>query len=90
MAGGDHTSLVMISHDGVARREVLDVLRPRWPDIVVKDLEAEEPTVAMSARDAANLGRCRRGAEPLRVVILPQRNRSIVMVPIIEPMPVLV
>ena len=90
MAGGDHTALVMISHDGVDRPEVLDVLRPRWPDIVVKDLETEEPTVAMSAHDAADLGRCRRGVEPLRVVILPQQDRSMVMVPVIEPMPVLV
>ena len=35
--------LVMISHDGVDQREVEDVLRRRWPDVVVKSLEQEEP-----------------------------------------------
>jgi hypothetical protein len=34
----------------------------------VKGLEQEEPDVAMTADDAADLGRCRRGVEPLRIV----------------------
>ena len=79
----------MISHDGVDRREVLDVLRPRWPHVLVKDPEAEEPTVGMSAADAAELGRRRRGVEPLRIVVMPQQGRTVVT-PVIEPMPVLV
>ena len=52
MAGGDGTALVMITHEGVDRHEVEDVLRRRWPDVVVKSLEQEEPAVAMTA------GRC--------------------------------
>ena len=36
MAGGDGMALVLVSHDGVDRREVQDVLRRRWPDVVVK------------------------------------------------------
>lgn len=76
MIGGDHRALVMISHQGIDRREVLGVLCRRWPDIALKDLEHEEPTVAMLADDAADLGRCRRGIEPLRIVIMPQHAFS--------------
>ena len=49
LMGGDHRALVMISHQGVDRREVLDVLRRRWPDVVVKELEQEEPAWTMAA-----------------------------------------
>lgn len=86
MAGGDHTALILVSHDGVDQREVMDVLHRRWPDAIVKSLECEEPTVAMLPGDAADLGRCRRGIEPLRIVVMPQQERQII-VPTIEPMP---
>ena len=90
MAGGDRTALVMVSHEGVDRCEVLNVLRRRWPDVTVKSLEQEEPSGVMTADDAAGLGRFRRGAEPLRIVILPQRDLQPTTSPIIEPMPVVV
>ena len=51
------------------------MLYHRWPDATVKELEEEEPTSAMTADDAADLGRCRRGVEPLRIVILPHGHR---------------
>jgi hypothetical protein len=76
MIGGDHKAMVLISHDGVDRREVTDVLRRRWPDVVVKELEQERPAVTMVAEDAADLGRCRRGVEPLRIVVMPQQDRA--------------
>jgi hypothetical protein len=47
MIGGDRRSLVMIGHDGIERCEVLDALRRRWPDVVVKDLAQEEPAWSM-------------------------------------------
>jgi hypothetical protein len=56
-------------HEGIDRHEVEAVLRRRWPNAVVKELEQEAPTVAMLPGDAANLGQCRRGVEPLRIVI---------------------
>jgi hypothetical protein len=37
------------------------VLRRSWSDVVLKGLEPEKPTVAMSASDAADLSRLRRG-----------------------------
>ena len=71
---GDHTALVMITHEGVDRHEVEDVLHRRWTNAIVKSLEREEPTVAMLAGEAADLGRCRRGIEPLRIVIMPEQT----------------
>jgi hypothetical protein len=51
------------------------------------------PAAAMMAEDAADLGRCRRGVEPLRVVIMPQQDQQVQCVtvaPVIEPMPIIV
>jgi hypothetical protein len=79
----------MITHEGITRREVQDVLRRRWPEVVVKSLEREEPAVAMSPDEAADLGRCRRGVEPLRIVVMPQHDRQITA-PSVEPMPAVV
>jgi hypothetical protein len=89
MAGGDHTALVTIIHERIDRSEVQHVLHSRWPAIVVKSREDEEPIVTMSPADAAALGQCRRGIEPLRIVVMPQHDRQ-VAAPMIEPMTVLV
>jgi hypothetical protein len=91
MVGGDHRALVLISHQGVHRREVLDVLRRRWPDVALTDLAQEESTWTMTADDAAELGSRRRGVEPLRIIVMPQRvwRVTVVTAPMIEPMPVL-
>jgi hypothetical protein len=56
MAGGDGTTLVMITHQKIDQREVEDVLRRRWPDVVPKDLAQEEPAVAMSPSDDSVVG----------------------------------
>jgi hypothetical protein len=76
MAGGDGTALVMITHEGVDRSEVVGVLCRRWPEVVVKTFEQEQPAVAMVAEDAADLGRCSRGVEPLRIVVMPQQDQQ--------------
>ena len=83
-------ALVLVAHDGVDRRELLETLHRRWPDVVIKGLEQEEPTMATAASNAADLGRCRRGVEPLRIVIMPQRDQQAIISPIVEPMPVVV
>jgi hypothetical protein len=58
---------------------------------VVTGLEKEDHlTVAMLADDAADLGRCRRGVEPLRIVVLLQQDQQAATLPIVEPMPVVV
>jgi hypothetical protein len=40
MIGGDHRAraLVVISHQGIERREAFNVLRRRWPDVVLEAL----------------------------------------------------
>jgi hypothetical protein len=91
--GGDHRALVMISHQGVDRRAVLDVLWRRWPDMVLKDFEDEEPVWETTAEDAAELGSRRRGIEPLRIIVMPQRITRVIVAPapvMLEPMPVIV
>jgi hypothetical protein len=90
MAGGDDRALVLITHEGIDRREVQDVLRRRWPDVVVKTLEQEQPAVAMQPGDAAKLGQCRRGVEPLRIVIMPQQDQQTITSSVIEPMAMII
>ena len=53
------------------------MLGRRWPDVMVKDLAQEEPVWAMKADDAAELGSRRRGVEPLRIVVMPQKVQRV-------------
>jgi hypothetical protein len=91
LMGGDHKALAMISHEEIDRREVAGMLGRRWIDVVVKDLAQEEPTWEMTADDAADLGLRRKGVEPLRIVVMPQKITRVTVAPalvIVEPMPV--
>jgi hypothetical protein len=77
MAGlvtGGGVALVLVGHAGFGRAEVGDMLRKRWPEVAVGDPAAALPSWIMSADDAAELARARRGAEPLRVVVAAQRG----------------
>ncbi len=65
-------ALVLIQHSGIDRAEVWSVLERRYPEIWLYGADAIEPTGMMSAEDAVLLARCRRGVEPLRIVILEQ------------------
>ena len=56
----------------------------------MKELEQEQPAVAMTTEDGADLRRCRRGIEPLRIVIMPQTDQRATTLPVIELLPVLV
>jgi hypothetical protein len=89
MIGGDRRAMVVVSHEGINRSEVQDVLRRRWPDVLIKKRGQEEPTWEMLPDDAAQLGRCRRGVEPLRVVIMPQQEHEVTTSSLIDSMPVL-
>ena len=91
MAGGDRRALVLVSHDGVDRREMLGVLHPAMARC--RDQGSGEEELTMGDRrssDAADLGRCRRGVEPLRIVIMPQQDQQAIISPIVGPMPVIV
>ena len=98
MATGDGVVFMLVSHPGIARSEVAATLRKRWPAAVFQDVGAAEPAWSMSTEDAAEIARVRRGVEPLRIVVLPQRRgdpllvgRTAVVEPPVwlEPMPVL-
>ena len=83
----------MISHQDIDRREVLEMLRRRWPDVLIKGLEREELAWTMTPDEAAELGSHRRGVEPLRIVVLPQKNTRVAVASapvMVEPMPVVV
>ncbi len=73
MAMGDGTAFVLVRHPGLVRQEVAAVLRRRWSAAVVGEVGAAEPSWSMSAEDAAELARARRGVEPLRIVVMAQR-----------------
>jgi AcrR family transcriptional regulator len=92
LMGGDHIAMVMVSHHGIDRREVLNVLCRRWPDVVVKGSAQEEPTWAMMADDAAALGSRRRSVEPLRITVMRQKVQRVTVAPALEiaPTPILV
>lgn len=65
--------LVLIHHPGVSRQRVWTPLQRRWPEIILTDPGRMEPSSLMIAADAAALARCRRGIEPLRIVVPRQR-----------------
>jgi hypothetical protein len=90
IAGSDHRALVLVSHEGIDRHEVQVVLRRRWPDAVLQEPEWEAPSLAVTPIEAARLGQHRRGVEPLRIVIMPQKCEKADVQPIVEPMPVVV
>lgn len=73
------------------------MLRRRWPEVAVAEVGALEPSWSMSVEDTTELARVRRGVEPLRIVVLPQRHddpllgghTAVVEPPVwLEPMPV--
>ena len=49
LMSSNRRALIMITRQEIDPRDVLNVLRSRWPDVVVKDLQQEEPTWAMLA-----------------------------------------
>jgi hypothetical protein len=91
MATGDGTALVLIRHAGIDRAKVADVLHRRWPDAIVGNVRSLSPSWEFAIEDAVELACARRGVEPLRIVVLPQRvhHPSGAQPVTVEPMPVL-
>jgi hypothetical protein len=93
MIGGDRRVLILVAHEGIERREVQDVLCRRWPSVMLMDLAQEEPAWEMTPNDSAYLGMHRRGIEPLRIMVMPQRITRVTVAPvsvILKPMPVVI
>jgi hypothetical protein len=87
---GAGTAMVVVDRGTVDRDEFSYALRRRWADATMTDLTDERPSAKMTITDAVELATLRRGAEPLRLVIPPQRNPVSRAMPNIEPMPVVV
>jgi hypothetical protein len=92
MASGDGTALILIRYPDITEGEVADVLRRRWPDATVRHVGSMAPSWRMPVPDAVEIARTRRGVEPLRVVVLPQkvhRQHGLGHHPLpVEPMPI--
>jgi hypothetical protein len=96
MTSANGAALLLIRHPALTRAEVADVLRRRWPDVTLSD-GTVPPTWEMTVEDAVELACERRGVEPLRVVVLPQRASltdgrhgvGVLAAADLEPMPVL-
>jgi hypothetical protein len=86
---GDGTAMVVVDRGAVDRGEFSYAVQRRWTDATVTDLTDEKPSAGMRITDAVELATWRRGAEPLRLVIPPQRDPVPRAMPIIEPMPIL-
>jgi hypothetical protein len=87
---GDRIAMVVVDRGAVDRRELTYAMQRRWANASVADLTDEQPSAEITITDAVELATLRRGAEPLRLVIPPQRNVVSRAMPIIEPMPILV
>ena len=59
-------------------------------DVVLKDSGHEEPLWEKTPGEAAELGTRWRGAEPLRIVVMPQHDRQTITAPVVEPMPIVI
>lgn len=76
MAGlaSDAVATVLVQHCGIDRAEVWARLTRRWPDVVLIDPGDITPgSERMTVEHAAALARRRRGVEPLRIIVPPQR-----------------
>lgn len=84
-------ALVLVRHPGLWRDAVAARLARRWPELEAKEVGAVRPSAGLPAELAARLGQRRRGMEPLRIVVMPQRPTSQALItppePEREPMP---
>jgi hypothetical protein len=77
IASGDGTALLLIRHAAITRAEVADVMRRRWPGTFIGDAGSLSPSWQFGVEDAAELGRARRGVEPIRLIVLAQRAADV-------------
>lgn len=84
MLGGDHM-LMLIQHSGISREDVWSMLERRWSDVMITDPDGTVP-FSMDENLAEHLARCRRGIEPIRIVI-PRQAGAIMEDEWDQPMP---
>jgi hypothetical protein len=84
----NHVALLLVSHPDVDRSLVWWTLAARRSDTMLTDIGNAEPSWDTSVNDAATLARCRRGIQPIRIVIPPQQVAATSPKDWDEPMPV--
>lgn len=85
---GSGTAMIVVDRGPVRRAEIFDAVRHRWAEAEVTDLTSEAPSMAMTVADAVEVASVRRGAEPLRLLVLPQLDRPVRMTPAVDSMPI--
>ena len=83
------TAMVVFDRGTVDRAEFVKAVQRRWAGATVTDLTDQAPSSEMTLRDAIELAALRRGIEPLRLLVLPQRDPILPTMTIIDPMPVI-
>ena len=81
--------MVVFDRGTVDRAEFVKAVQRRWAGATVTDLTDQAPSSEMTLRDAIELAALRRGIEPLRLLVLPQRDPILPTMTIIDPMPVI-
>jgi hypothetical protein len=91
IASGTGSALLLVQHPRVTRRKIADAICTRWGGSVLACAQPIYPTWVMPPKQVVELALARRGIEPLRIVVMPQRAVSKAIVPRseIEPMPLL-
>jgi hypothetical protein len=85
---GEDRMLMLVQHTGISREDVCRMLERRWSDVVVTDPDGIVP-FSINQNLAEHLARCRRGIEPIRIVIPMQRAGAMMGDEWDEPMPFL-
>ncbi len=86
MFNGDHL-LLLVQHAGITRAATWSILEPRWPDVLLGDINDTEPSTWLTVEHAAALTRRRRGVEPIRIMVPSQMTVPILRERWDEPMP---
>ncbi len=86
-------ALVIVRHPSLPRAVVGARLKRRWPASTLMDAGNVQPLFSLPEMLAVHLAQRRRGVEPLRIVVMPQRPRQakpLFDVPDQEPLPFLI
>jgi len=65
-----------VAHGGITRAALTDEFGRRFGAVAFADLADTAPPTSLPTADAAELSRLRRGLEPLRVAVAPQRDSA--------------
>jgi len=73
LVSANNRALIMVSHKDITRRELHALLEQHLGPVSLSDLGEATPSTMFPASVASSIAHARRGVEPLRVIILPQR-----------------